>query len=76
MMIWDWLASELRLDNEAAIAVVRKRLEATGLKNLHIHGEITPFSISHNVVNGQQATKDCTNCHGGVSVLEGRFSAI
>jgi len=65
--------SELRLDNEAAVEAVRKRLEATGLRNLQIHGELTPFSISHNVVNGQRATKDCTDCHGGVSVLEGTF---
>jgi len=65
--------SELRLDNEAAVAAVRNRLEAIGLKNLQIHGEITPFSISHNVVNGQQATKECTDCHGGDSLLEETF---
>ena len=62
--------SELRLDNETAVAAVRKRLEAIGLEDLQIHGEITPFSISHNVVNGQQATRDCTHCHGGDSLLE------
>ncbi len=66
--------SELRLVDEFAVSAVRSRLEATGLSNLQIQGEITPFSISHNVVNGQQATKDCSSCHDRDSILAASFS--
>ena len=65
---------ELRLDDEAAVSAVRSRLQAVGLTELQIQGEITPFSISHNVVNGQRATKDCSNCHDRDSVLAASFS--
>jgi thiosulfate reductase cytochrome b subunit len=66
-------ADELRLDDEASVNAVKKRLEATGLTNLHIQSEITPFSISHSVVNGQRATKDCSNCHDRDSILAASF---
>ncbi|MDX2427481.1 MAG: cytochrome b/b6 domain-containing protein [Xanthomonadales bacterium] len=65
---------ELRLVDEAGVSAVRKRLEAIGLTGLQIRGEVTPFSISHNVVNGQQATKDCSQCHDRDSVLAASFS--
>ena len=65
---------ELRLTHEAAVNAVRTRLEAIGLTGLQIDSEITPFSISHNVVNGQRATKDCSNCHDRDSVLATSFS--
>jgi len=67
-------AAELRLVDEVSVTAVRKRLEANGLTDLQIRGEVTPFSISHNVVNGQQATKDCSNCHDRDSVLAASFS--
>ena len=54
---------ELRLEDEASVNAVKARLAATGLTGLQIQGDITPFSINHNVVNGQWATKDCSNCH-------------
>jgi len=65
---------ELRLNTEAAVSAVRNRLEAIGLSDLQIQGEITPFSISHNVVNGQRATKDCSNCHDRDSILAAAFN--
>jgi thiosulfate reductase cytochrome b subunit len=65
---------ELRLDDEASVNAVKKRLETLGLKKLQIQGEITPFSISHNVVNGQRATKDCSNCHDRDSILAADFT--
>ena len=64
---------ELKLVDETSIDVVRSRLEAIGLNGLQIQGEITPFSISHNVVNGEQATRDCSNCHDRDSVLAASF---
>jgi thiosulfate reductase cytochrome b subunit len=65
---------ELRLDNEASFNVVKARLAATGLTGLQIQGEVTPFSIDHNVVNGQRAIKDCSNCHRDDSILAAAFT--
>ena len=49
-------------------------LETTGLNELQVRGEITPFSISHNVVNGQGATKNCSTCHDRDSILAAPFT--
>ncbi len=68
------LGAELRLDNETALNAVRKRLQTMGLVDLQVHGEVTPFSISHNVVNGQQAIRKCIHCHGSDSVLGRPFA--
>ena len=65
---------ELRLDDETSVNAVKARLAATGLSGLQIQGDITPFSISHNVVNGQQATKACSNCHDRDSILAASFT--
>ncbi|MDX2416260.1 MAG: cytochrome b/b6 domain-containing protein [Xanthomonadales bacterium] len=65
---------ELRLVDETRVSALRNRLQAIGLTGLQIQGEITPFSISHNVVNGQRATRDCSNCHDRDSVLATSFS--
>jgi thiosulfate reductase cytochrome b subunit len=61
--------SEFRLDSGPGTEAVRRRLKESGLVGVRIAGEITPFPISHNVVNGQWATRDCRNCHGADSVL-------
>ena len=68
------IGDELRLDDEASVNAVKKRLEAIGLRDLQIQSDITPFSISHNVVNGQRATKDCSNCHDRDSILAASFT--
>jgi thiosulfate reductase cytochrome b subunit len=62
-------ASELRLDDEASVGAVRTRLAAIGLTGLQLHGDITPFSISHNVVNGERAISECSTCHHRDSIL-------
>jgi len=36
--------------------------------------EIQAFSISHNVVNGEWATRQCDNCHGADSVIAAGFT--
>lgn len=68
------MGSELRINSPEQADVVRQRLQATGLVNVHMASEIQPYSISHNVVNGEWATRDCTNCHGGDSVLAVAFT--
>jgi Ni/Fe-hydrogenase b-type cytochrome subunit len=61
--------AEFRLDAESAALAVQEILEARGFKNVHLAGEVSPFPISHNVVNGRWATRDCRNCHGADSVF-------
>jgi thiosulfate reductase cytochrome b subunit len=65
---------EWRLDTPERAAAVRERLEASGLSAVQLAGEISPFAVSHNVVNGQWATRDCRNCHGADSVLGAPFT--
>ncbi len=60
---------ELRLDTPERAEAVRHRLQASGLSTVHLKSEITPFSINHDVVNGQWATRECSSCHGEDSIL-------
>ncbi|RMH00044.1 MAG: hypothetical protein D6706_04555 [Chloroflexi bacterium] len=55
--------TELRLDTPEKEALIKKNLEARGLSNVHIKAEVQPYSISHNVTNGEWAIKECTVCH-------------
>jgi thiosulfate reductase cytochrome b subunit len=66
--------AELRLVDESSVKVVRQRLEAVGLTGLEIQSEMTPFSVNHNVVNGENATRDCSNCHDRDSLLAAKFT--
>ena len=63
--------AELQLDSEEKVAVVKAALEASGLANVTLGGEVSAYSISHNVVNGQWATKDCQSCHHEDSNVDG-----
>jgi len=65
--------AEWRLETPERAAVVRHRLEQEGLTGLRLTAEATPFPISHNVVNGQWATRECRHCHGADSVLAEAF---
>lgn len=63
------LGAELRLDSPERAEVVRRRLQDSGLTQVRLDNEITPFSINHNVVNGEWATRDCSTCHSADSIL-------
>lgn len=67
-------AAELRLNSDSAVNTVIKLLESIGLESPHIRSEVTPFSISHNVVNGERAIKECSSCHHRDSILASPFS--
>jgi Ni/Fe-hydrogenase b-type cytochrome subunit len=67
-------AQELALDSEASVEAVRARLAATGIENPWIAGEVLPFAISHNVVNGRWATRECRHCHSSDSDLSAAFT--
>jgi thiosulfate reductase cytochrome b subunit len=64
---------EWRLDTAERAQAVRARLEASGLTAVTLAAEVTAFPISHNVVNGQWATRECRHCHGADSVLGAPF---
>ncbi len=59
--------AELRLDNEAKTALVQSKLQALGLSNPRIVGQVQPYSINHNVVEGKQAIRECQACHANQS---------
>jgi Ni/Fe-hydrogenase b-type cytochrome subunit len=64
---------EWQLDTEERAEAVRRRLEASGLASVRMAAEVTAYPISHNVVNGQWATRDCRRCHGADSLLGAPF---
>ena len=60
---------ELRLDTPEKQALIAGRLGTLGLANPRIEGEIQPYSINHNVGNGDWVTRDCQTCHSDDSRL-------
>lgn len=61
--------SELLLDSDAKIAVIAARLEALGLENPRIVGDVQPYAVHHNVTNGEWAIRDCDTCHAEDSLM-------
>jgi hypothetical protein len=61
--------TELRLDTPSKAAAIRSRLEALGLHDPRIRGEIQPYSLHHGVAAGEWAVRQCTECHGRPSRL-------
>jgi len=61
--------SELAIDTDVKEHLIAGRLEALGLSNPHIVGEIQPYSVSHGVVGSDWATQDCQACHSSSSIL-------
>jgi len=65
--------AELRLDSDSKVALVQSALQGLGLSNPQIQGEIQPYSINHDVTNGDFATADCQACHTEDSRLSRPF---
>jgi thiosulfate reductase cytochrome b subunit len=62
-------AGELRIDDEDKEEAVAARLEALGLEQPRILGEVQPYGISHNVATGDWAIDECRSCHSGDSMV-------
>ena len=60
---------ELVIDSAEKQTLIASRLEALGLDNPRIVGEIQPYSINHDVTHGEWATRDCRTCHGSDSLI-------
>jgi thiosulfate reductase cytochrome b subunit len=65
--------SEFRLDTPEKTDAIRKRLSDLGLDKVQLAAEIASYPVSHNVVAGEWATRDCRTCHGEKSVLGAAF---
>ena len=66
------IASEASMESRREAA--RQLLEAGGHTDVELAAVVTPYPVSHNVVNGRWATRDCRSCHGADSVLGASFS--
>jgi Ni/Fe-hydrogenase b-type cytochrome subunit len=64
-------AEELKLDSAVKLEAVKTALQDSGLGQISLQGEVSAFAISHNVVNGQWATRDCQSCHHENSRVDG-----
>ena len=62
-------STELRIDTPEKEGLIAGRLQALGLENPRITGEVQPYSINHNVTNGEWAVRDCQTCHADDSRL-------
>ena len=60
---------ELKLDTDAKQAAVKSLLEALGLQNPRIYGQVQPYSINHNVARGEDVISDCRACHNDQSLV-------
>ncbi len=59
--------AELVLDTQVKQNLIAGKLEALGLDNLHIQGQVQPYSINHDVGDSKAATNDCETCHNSDS---------
>jgi len=66
--------AEAVLDTPERVDAVRQLLADAGLEGAQLAGEAAPYSISHNVVNGRWANRECRTCHGADSVLATPFA--
>ncbi len=67
-------AAELQLDSDAKVQLIASRLEARGLSNPQIVGDVQPYDINHNIATGEWAVRDCQTCHGDDSRMVAAFS--
>lgn len=65
--------AELRIETPDQTQAVLQRLETSGFEEVSMVAEVQPYSVSHSVVNGVWATKQCDSCHGSESVLAAAF---
>lgn len=60
-------AQELRIDSPQKEAAVKARLAKLGLQQVHMEGQVQPYSINHSVTRGAAAVSDCQACHAQAS---------
>jgi len=61
--------SELVIDTDEKETLIINRLEALGVDNPRISGDVQPYAIHHSVTNSEFVTRDCADCHNEDSRL-------
>ncbi len=61
--------AEIERDKDALYEFVRKQLNKIGLTQVKMTQLTDTYDISHGIVSGQWATRDCGYCHGSDSML-------
>lgn len=62
-------STELAIERDSQVQVIASRLDAQGLADPHIVGQVQPYSINHTVTHGDWVTRDCQTCHSSDSRL-------
>jgi hypothetical protein len=65
---------ELVLDRPEKVEAIKGRLEAIGVSNPKIRGQMQPYSLHHGVVSGRWATRECNDCHASLSRMTEPFA--
>ena len=60
-------AEELRIDTPRKEAAVQARLQALGLNQVRMEGQVQPFAVHHSVTRGEFALNRCQDCHAASS---------
>ncbi|MBN2079186.1 MAG: cytochrome b/b6 domain-containing protein [Spirochaetes bacterium] len=58
---------ELRLDTQAKVDCISRRLAAAGVKDPAISGVSESYRVNHGVAHEKSITPDCLRCHSGTS---------
>ena len=60
---------EARIDTPEKFEWSREKMREVGIADPYLRLEILPFSLEHNIVSGDQAIRECTECHSAKSRL-------
>ena len=61
--------NELRLNTEAKVQAVEKRLLAVGVQKPALRRDVKPYKVHHGVMGGKAVSLSCADCHSGESRL-------
>jgi len=56
-------SSELRLDSDSKISMLKQRLDAQGVNRPTVRGEVRAYRIHHNIRHGEMVNRRCETCH-------------
>jgi thiosulfate reductase cytochrome b subunit len=65
--------AELIIDTQSKVELIAGKLEARGLEQVRIRGEIQPYSINHTVAADEWALRECESCHSADSRVTQSF---
>ncbi len=56
-------ANELLIDSDEKETLIQARLEAQGLAQVQIQGDVLPYGLNHGIATEEWAVKSCDTCH-------------